>query len=173
MFYKKNLGFSLIEALVILTIFTIITSISIPYFNNFFADQEATKTLRILNSFLKSAKSEAAVRHLNVVICSSVNGYKCENNHWNDKLLLFVDLNKNRQIDSEDQILHSEKLSLKYGQLTWQGALNSSNIVFNKELGLPIGYNGSFYYCNSTTPIFHQIILSKMGHIRTEKLQSC
>jgi type IV fimbrial biogenesis protein FimT len=173
MFYKKNLGFSLIEALVILTIFIIITSISMPYFNNFFASKEANNTIRVLNSFLKSAKNEAAIRHTNIVICASTNNFQCENNDWSNNILLFIDLNANRQIDTDDIIIHSEQLNLKYGKLTWQGALNSPYIVFNKELGLPIGYNGSFYYCNSTTPIFHKIILSKMGHIRTEKLQSC
>ncbi|OTG87792.1 hypothetical protein B9T31_04435 [Acinetobacter sp. ANC 4558] len=173
MHYKKNFGFSLVEVLFILTIFSIIASISIPYFSNFFARQETKKTLQILNSFLKSAKNEAVVRHTNIVICSSTNGNQCESNQWGNYLLLFVDLNANRKIDANDLILYSEQLNLKYGQLTWKGALNSPSIVFNKELGLPIGYNGSFYYCNTTTLTSHKVILSKMGHIRSETTPFC
>ena len=172
-YYNKNLGFTLVEALIILAIFSIIASLSAPYFNHFFAQQEANRVVKTLTSTLKNAKNEAAIRHTQIVICSSSNLEVCANNTWNDYLIIFIDTNSNRKIDAHETILKTEYLNLKYGQLTWKAALNSPNIVFNKELGLPIGYNGSFYYCNPSNAIFHKIILSKMGHIRTETISNC
>lgn len=171
--YNKNSGFSLVETLAIITILAIIASISVPYFHIFFAKQEAIQTIRTLNGFLKSAKNEASVRHARIVICSSSNYEQCENNNWNNKIIAFLDSNANRKIDHHDVVLKTESLQLKYGQLSWKAALNSPNIIFNQELGLPIGYNGSFYYCNHTHAIYHKIILSKMGHVRTETLDNC
>lgn len=173
MFYNKKSGFSLIELLAILTILCIFASFMIPYFNKIFAKHEANDVLKSISSSIKMAKTESTLRHTSVVLCSSSNGKNCTKNNWGNTIVLFIDINKNRQIDTEDLIIHTEHLHLKYGNLTWKGALNSPSIVFNQTFGLPIGYNGSFYYCNNTAQINQKIILSKMGHIRIENEQLC
>lgn len=173
MFYNKKSGFSLAEVLAILAILSIFASLLIPYFNEVFAKQEVNKVTTSISRLIKAAKNEANLQNSTVVLCSSTDGRQCTSNRWNNTLLIFSDLNKNRQVDVNELIYITEVLNLKYGNLTWKGALNSSSIVFEPITGLPIGYNGSFYYCNQNIPIQQKMILSKMGHMRIETATNC
>ncbi len=72
-----------------------------------------------------------------------------------------------------EQILHIDALNLKYGNLSWRGALSSPSVTYQAHTALPIGSNGSFYYCSAQLSSQQRIVLSKMGHIRVESLPSC
>ena len=88
-------------------------------------------------------------------------------------MLVFIDKNRNRQVDNDEQILHIEQLNLKYGNLSWRGALSIPNVTYQAQTALPIGSNGSFYYCSTHLASQQRIVLNKMGHIRIEHLASC
>jgi type IV fimbrial biogenesis protein FimT len=88
-------------------------------------------------------------------------------------MLVFIDKNKNRQVDTGEQILQIDVLNLKYGNLSWRGALSLPSVTYQAHTALPIGSNGSFYYCSTHLSNQQRIVLSKMGHIRIESLSSC
>lgn len=173
-FLPQNQGFSLFETLVTLIILSIIISFIIPYFHHQMAKMESVKIQNMLTSSISLAKSNATTLRSNVVICSSSDGQQCLKNTWNQSILIFADGNNNRQLDSNEPVIIYQQTQLKYGSLEWKGTLASPNISFlTKFDGLPIGNNGSFYYCSLSDLPNKRIVLSKMGHVRIEESKSC
>ena len=174
MFYKKYSGFSLIEIVICVAIVSIIYFYTIPYFHQYMAQEEIKKVQKLLIYSNLTAKSHASTYRANVVICSTDNGEQCQKTQWHTGLLIFQDTNQNKQIDSNEKIILYEKTKLKYGTLDWRGTLASPHLTFMaKHDGLPIGSNGSFFYCSFHNLPNKRIILSKMGHIRIENSKNC
>lgn len=172
LFQNKN-GFTLVELIVTLAIFAILSTIALPYFQDIKAKQEVNTTTNKLISTIQLAKSHASIYHSNVVICPSQNKVNCQTNQWTTGLLVFLDSNKNRQIDTGEKIIYTESTDLKYGHLDWKGTLNVPSLTFQAENGLPIGSNGSFYYCSIVSDHHQKLVLSAMGHMRIENLSTC
>ena len=93
--------------------------------------------------------------------------------HWNSGFIVFLDVNKNRQVDTEEKIIDPQSTELKYGNLVWRGTLSIPSLTFQASNGLPNGSNGSFYYCSTYQPTHYKILLSRMGHTRIENPLTC
>lgn len=113
MFYKKYLGFSLLEALTCLSIISIIYLYTIPYFHNYMAKIESSKVQNIIISGLSSAKNHASIYKSNVVVCSSFMNSQCQKNQWNNQIIIFIDINQNKQIDDHEKNYFARKLNVK------------------------------------------------------------
>jgi len=172
LFQQKN-GFTLVELIVTLAIFAILATVALPYFQEIKSKQEVNDITNKLISTVYFAKSQASLYHTNVVICPSLNRMNCQTNQWSAGLLIFLDNNKNRQIDTGEKIIYTESTDLKYGHLDWRGTLSVPSLTFQAENGLPIGSNGSFYYCSTFSEHHQKLVLSPMGHIRIENLSIC
>ena len=168
---RKN-GFTLFELIVTLAISAILVMIALPHFHQLMAEQELKRIQYSLLSSLKIARSHALTHHSNVVICPTQNFVQCSKQNWNTGFLIFMDRDRNRQIDENEYIIYTEKTALKYGTLDWRGTLNIPSVTFNAQQGLPIGSNGSFFYCSSTVSN-HRLVLNKMGITRTEFTSEC
>lgn len=172
--YKKIIrAFTIVELIICIAIITIVASIALPYFHEYRSKQEAKNIPIKLSQINRYARSQAAVFHQNIVICPSQDSLSCQANQWNKNMLVFIDKNKNRQVDVDEQILHIDALNLKYGNLSWRGTLSLPSVTYQAHTALPIGSNGSFYYCSTHLSSQQRIVLSKMGHIRIESLSSC
>ena len=166
-------GFTLVELIVTLAVLAIMTSIALPYFHETMAKQEIKNITHKLISSIQLAKSHAAIQHTNVVICPSQNKVNCQASHWNSGFIVFLDVNKNRQVDTEEKIIDTQSTELKYGNLDWRGTLRIPSLTFQASNGLPNGSNGSFYYCSTYQPTHYKILLSRMGHTRIENPLTC
>lgn len=164
---------TLLELVIVLAIAAIISIIALPYYHDMMAKREQNKVKTLIIQSLKTSRIQAQLLHSNVVVCPSQDYSQCENNQWNSGLIIFHDSNNNRRIDGHDVILESISLELRYGNLSWRGALSAPSIRFNAQQGLPIGSNGSFYYCNLHSSDHIRIVLSKMGHTRIEHPSTC
>jgi type IV fimbrial biogenesis protein FimT len=173
MFYNKKRGFTVLETVTSIAVFSIMLMFSIPYFHKHMANIEAKTVQNTLISSLQIAKNQASIYHTNVVVCSSENGQSCQRSNWENGLIIFFDRNNNRQLDMNEKLIKTEATNLKYGSLSWKGTLNSASITFNGLYGFPIGYNGSFYYCSYQDIPHKRLVLSKMGHIRVEHPEKC
>ncbi|MDR6628947.1 type IV fimbrial biogenesis protein FimT [Acinetobacter lwoffii] len=172
--YKKIIrAFTIVELIICIAIIAIVASIALPYFHEYRSKQEAKNIPIKLSQINRYARSQAAVFHQNIVICPSQDSLSCQANQWNKNMLVFIDKNKNRQVDTGEQILQIDVLNLKYGNLSWRGALSLPSVTYQAHTALPIGSNGSFYYCSTHLSNQQRIVLSKMGHIRIESLSSC
>lgn len=172
--YKKIIrAFTIVELIICIAMIAILVSIALPYFHDYRSKQEAKNIPIKLSQINRYARSQAAVFHQNIVICPSQDSLSCQANQWNKNMLVFIDKNKNRQVDVDEQILHIDALNLKYGNLSWRGTLSLPSVTYQAHTALPIGSNGSFYYCSTHLSSQQRIVLSKMGHIRIESLSSC
>ncbi|TQR63808.1 GspH/FimT family protein [Acinetobacter sp. RF14B] len=173
MYIKITRAFTLVELIICIALIAIMVTIALPYAHGYFSRQEAKAIPAKLFSINRFARSQAAVLHQNVVICPSQDALTCHPTQWNKSLIVFIDRNRSRQVDPGEHILHIDQLNLKYGNLSWRGTLRTPSITYQSNTGLPIGSNGSFYYCSTYQAAQQRIILSKMGHLRIEHLSSC
>ena len=89
------------------------------------------------------------------------------------KLLPRFHQNHNRLLDTQEAILSTITLQLKYGALSLRNALHRNIITFKAENGLPQGYMGSFHYCSQyDTALDQKIVMNMMGNSRVER-RSC
>lgn len=173
MFFIVKNGFTLLELIVCVAIICIISSYALPAFHRHQATQEMQVTAKKIQTFTRQAKNLASIQNSNIVICPSENFTQCQPSKWSSGFVVFVDQNKNRQIDSTESILHQEKLDLKYSTLDWHGTLSIPSLTFQATTGIPLGSNGSFFHCSLTKLPHQKIIMSKMGHVRLENINIC
>lgn len=169
-------GFTLIELLIVIAIIFITALTSFSHFQTTFANQERKRVMSTLQYLLKQARSAALIHHSNTVVCPSLNAKSCNSDNsapWNSILIVFLDKNGNRQIDSGERILLLESLNLKYGQLDWRGTLHMPSISFRASDGLAAGSNGSFYYCANSLKDHQRLVLSAVSQMRVEEIVSC
>ncbi|MFI8144751.1 GspH/FimT family pseudopilin [Acinetobacter sp. ABJ_C5_2] len=169
----RSPGFTIVELSITLVILVIMSVIAIPLYHQFMASVELKNTPRILTIHIQKAKSDAIIRHKNIVLCPSSDQLVC-NTNWNNRLISFVDNNRNLQHDLNEELLTSIDLNHTYGSMKLQRFGKKQNsIVFQGSSGLPIESNGSFIYCSYDQLKNFKLVLSKMGHVRLEELQNC
>ncbi|MEG0483371.1 MAG: GspH/FimT family protein [Acinetobacter sp.] len=174
-FYCKDHGFTLFELIVTISIISILSLICIPYYHNLMQKQELNSIRPLTQQYLSFAKSQALLLHSPVVICSSETLIQCENNKWNNGVVIFTDKNRNKVVDADEHILFKTEHNIKYGRLTWVGSSSSTYVLtLQGDTGLPRGAPGSFYYCG-TAHLENNLKLniSKMGNIRPEPNSNC
>lgn len=172
MHINKHRAYTLTELITTILVLSILVTLALPYYHEMKANQERRTILRQLVANIQLAKQHAAIHHTNVVMCSSENMQSCKEEMWERGFILFLDSNQNRQFDLNEILVSQERTDLSYGTLNWRGTLHFPSLNFMAEHGLPIGSNGSFYYCSSTVKHM-KIILNKMGHSRSIDLSNC
>lgn len=172
MHINKHMAYTLTELAITILVLSMLVTLALPYYHEMKANQERRTIFRQLIANIQLAKQHAAIHHTNVVMCSSENMQSCKEEMWEQGFILFLDSNQNRQLDLNEILVSQERTDLSYGTLNWRGTLHFPSLNFMAEHGLPIGSNGSFYYCSSTVKHM-KIILNKMGNSRSIDLSNC
>ena len=168
----KVKGFTLSELMVSLAICAILVCLSLPYLNQLLISNEVHQMKRTLTIYIQKSKSDSQINHKNVTMCASQDLINCDLD-WNKGMIIFFDLNSNRQRDPNDRLLYSTAFNYKYGRLDWRGTLRVNSLTFQGDTGLPRGSNGSFFYCMNDSDHHTQLILSPMGQIRSKEITTC
>lgn len=173
-FCKEN-AFTLLELIITVSILAILAMITLPQYHQFKEHQEAAQLLTLIRQNVNLSKSLANTHHNQIVICSSTNATTCENNQWNKNMIVFMDLNQNKMLESNEPIQKIISIDMKYGAFQWHGGVSNPNtITFQSDSGLPRGSQGHFTYCSFNHPENHrQIVIHQMGHTRLEATASC
>lgn len=106
---KKENGFTLIELIVALAIFTILVSMAVPNFNILVKNSRLNTQVNTFVAALNIARSEAAKRNLNVILCPSSDGASCAaDERWEQGWIVYVDTNNldGAGVKPIDRILH-------------------------------------------------------------------
>lgn len=172
---NQNLGLSLLELLITLTIISILLFITVPSLTHYRARQEYQHLYYAIHQQIQIARNQAVISNQDVVICSSNDLLHCQNKQWATGLLVYIDVNKDRQLNSNDVIISRLTTAIQFGSLNWYGnASHPEQLVFQSDTGLPRGSNGRFRYCSFKDPKLHiDLQLSQMGHLRNSPTQAC
>lgn len=168
----KFYGFTLSELTVVIAILAITACFAVPLYRDLMISSEVDLLKKTLTIHIQKAKTDAQIYHKNVTLCASQDLMNCHND-WNKGFIGFVDNNQNRQKDPTEKLLFTNSFNNKYGSLDWRGTLRINSLTFQGDTGLPRGSNGSFFYCLNTSNHHTQIILSSMGHLRSQEISTC
>lgn len=99
-------GFTLIELMLVLAIFGIITALGVPSFRALMADNQATSAANELLYALQVARTEAVKRNVMVSMCPTSDQITCTGNgNWRVGWMIFVDDNSNGARENTDEII--------------------------------------------------------------------
>lgn len=139
----QHLGFSLLELLVALTLAALLALASLPMLS---LQQRSIQTSQMqqLSGYLSLARSHAITLGKRVTLCGSLDGEQCSAD-WSDghSVLIFIDRNENRRLDSEERLLLADN-SLG-GHWQWRGSGLRSYMRYG-PMGQAVDF-GSFYLC--------------------------
>lgn len=161
-------GFSLIELLITLLIFGIITSYALPSYSSFMTNNRLSNQNTALMLDFVFARGEAATRATRVTVCQSVTGSACSAGGWHTGRIVFVDGGTAGVVDSSDEILRvspavqtgdvmTSTISDSYISYNAAGISNNSMIVTTCKSG----FNGA------------KVTISPSGRISKDKVTGC
>jgi len=96
-------AFSLYEALVTLTVVSMVTTVAVPSFQQLISSQRMSAAVNSLVTALHLARSETIKRGERAVLCPSSDGRACRNNTvWEGGYLVYIDRNGNNEFDADE-----------------------------------------------------------------------
>lgn len=165
-------GHTFIELVIAGAIAAVLISAATPSLAGLYAQTQVTTTTNSLIQSLHLARTHAISRQRNVHVChlnpDTLNSCDMDrgfNSTWSVGWLIFADLNGNRDLDTDDDVLQIVHKT------------NSANIVFNQRGRLRYFANGSarsagFYVCDPQQKSFRHIYLLYTGRARVNETLS-
>ncbi|MCE9678017.1 GspH/FimT family pseudopilin [Shewanella sp. AS1] len=167
---KNQIGFTLIELMVTLTVAIILIGIAAPSLSSLYEAQRADAEIRKIQQTLQQARNAAISFGVRVTVCPIADN-QCSDN-WQSGLVVFSDSGTINAIDGSDKII------FQTGPFSSQDIVsyNRSSVRFFPD-GLASGSNGTLKYCpgSATSPNSRAVVVNQAGRIRfsTDKNISC
>jgi type IV fimbrial biogenesis protein FimT len=167
---RKHSGFTLLELINTVAIFSIVVGIGVPSFQHFMATNRASSQINNLVSMLAFTRSEAIKRGTQVTLCQSSNNQSCESSgDWSNGWMLFIDSNKNKSLDVNETLLYTGQALSSNNKITFNGGFGIDNYIVYKPDGSAFP-NGSFKVCLDDYPSHSRtLILFRTGRVRLSK----
>lgn len=166
---RKDAGFTLIEALIVMSIIAMICTVGLPSFASALQRNRVTMTLHLLSADMAMARSSAVVKRKQVVVCPRGPGDLCTSSHdWSRGWLVFTDGDGNRQPDAQADILRA----------TDAPARSSSLFVTSSRPFLRYQVDGRSAHSNLTVHVCSdgalagQVVVNNHGRARTSRPKS-
>ena len=159
-------GFSLLELVITMTVFVILTLIAVPTFDEWQARQTMNAAVRSLQQDLLTARSQAITLGANIVACPGTPGSGCTGeSDWSDGWLVFHDVDGNRAFDAGEALLRT---TTAFDRIKVMSSASRTSLRFYPN-GTAPGSNGSIWFCGARGPQYAQrLVLSNVGRIRHE-----
>jgi type IV fimbrial biogenesis protein FimT len=152
-------GFTLVELMVVLAVFTILASAGIPALQAMLADHRHAAQVNTLTSYIHRARAEA-VRHGHpVTLCPSSGAATCDGGEWEEGWLLFADTDGDGSVDDDDRLL-----AVGNGLRTAQASFNRPRLTFRHDG--TTAFNGTFTVCDARSERARQLVISRGGRLR-------
>ncbi|MFP4131879.1 MAG: GspH/FimT family pseudopilin [Thiohalospira sp.] len=154
-------GFTLVELMVVLAVFTILASAGIPALQAMLADHRHAAQVNTLTSHIQRARAEA-VRHGHpVTLCPSSDAATCDGGEWEEGWLLFADTDGDGSVDDDDRLLAAGE-----GLRTAQASFNQSRLTFRHDG--TTAFNGTLTLCDASRSRVTDLVISRGGRLRRQ-----
>ena len=100
-----QLGFTLIDVMIGISIMALMTMIAVPSFTTLIQDRQQFARLSEFQSALQLARSEAIKRGSRTVVCASSDGAACATTAWSSGWLVYVDDDSDGVKDASETLL--------------------------------------------------------------------
>lgn len=162
---KSINGFTLIELMITLSIASILLSYAMPNMNQLKLNKYIESERNRLTVSLNYARSYAINNQKFVILCASKSGIECNSvSNWHQGWMVFVDHNRNREVDPNDNILRYED-SMK-NEIISTSSTYRQKIRYD-SMGFAPGTNLSINFCDARGAMFAKsIIINNSGRIK-------
>lgn len=163
---SSRTGFSLVEALTVLAITSILLLIGVPSYAGLVESQRASSAMHLLTAHMASARSTAITYRIPTVVCPSDRAGGCRRDgDWSQGWLMFFDADGNRQPDSRQDILRDENAPI-HPSLRIVSSAGRTQLRYLPD-GRSAGSNLSVRLCREDK-LLAQVIVNNTGRIRSE-----
>ena len=164
-------GMTLLEIMVCITIFAIISHLTLSFSPDFLALNRASNQMNLLHRNINYARLYAIENGTYVTLCALKNN-ECVVDYWDDQVSLFIDSNKSTSLNDEELLLstfehthHADSLEYPRNAITFRpdGSLNGFQ-------------NGTFIYCPNNDKANLEglaLSISQTGRIRIKSTNKC
>jgi len=161
-----QLGFTVLELLVALTIAAVVLAMVQPALQHFTWRQHMRAGLGNLHNDLLLARSEAVFRNVAVVACPGDPLVGCAgSSDWSQGWIVFPDLNGDRQHQAAEEVLRTGQV---FENLAIVSSSGRSSIRFLPDGSSP-GSNGTIGFCGAGGPaLARKLVISNIGRIRRD-----
>jgi type IV fimbrial biogenesis protein FimT len=161
-------GFTLIEALIAMTVAAILLAIAVPAWSHAKAAADSGAVRMDLAGSLLDAVRHSAITGTEVVICPRTAADQCSGSiNWDGGWMVFADINGNRSHDANETLLTREKPLANDVHL--RSTAGRTRLVFQPNGG-NAGSNVTFTLCDSRGPQYATaLVLSNSGNLRPGK----
>jgi type IV fimbrial biogenesis protein FimT len=174
---RHQLGFTLIELIVALTIAAIVIGIGMPSFGSFMRGAKISTTTNDYVFSLHKARSEAVKRVTGTGLCPSVNsmtaGATCATGtSYASGWIVYADENNNKQQDGGEEILHRMEARTNGFTIT-SDAVFANQIYFNDSgnsvniTDIPVSGTINISYAGGSS--VRNVIVSANGRVTSEE----
>ena len=163
---RYDRGMTLVELLGVLSILAILMGIGIPGMHRLVAGTRAESSMTELFGLLGSARQTAILTRREVTLCGTANGTACSRNWDGMPTLVFIDSNRNRRADENEEIFQVAQTTGS-ARIRWSASGNRNYLRYRPDGG--VKEFGSFTYCpeDGDARGARQIILSATGRPRS------
>ncbi|MCX2983202.1 prepilin-type N-terminal cleavage/methylation domain-containing protein [Halieaceae bacterium IMCC14734] len=162
-------GKTLLELIAVLAILSVLTTVAAPKLNASRESAEAQQFGQLLTRMLTLARRTAVTSGKRTTLCLSADQQHCSKS-WSGSttsILVFTDINQNRQLDSSDILHRAQSLQLTLGHGLWRGSLGRKYMRYRVD-GSAVEF-GRYSYCPSSRnrANFRQIVINHAGRAYT------
>jgi len=165
-------AFTLVETVIALAIAALLAAMAVPAFHEWLSDYQLANVAKHLAETMTRARTEAVRRGHRVNLCKSIDRRRCaDHGGWDAGFVVFVDVNHNGVIDTDEQVLEAEGAAPR--GISVSGNRPVDDYVSYTGLGQARMLNGAlqmgtFVICRPGRRALH-VVLANTGRVPVER----
>ncbi len=160
-------GFTLIEAMITLSVMATLLAIGMPSYQGFVQRQRVNSAMHLLTAHMASARMTAITHRVPTVVCPSNGNGGCRTDgDWTHGWLMFTDRDGNRRPDLPKDILRDERAPI-HGSLRIMSSSGRSQLRY-QPTGYSHGSNLTIRICQQDR-LLGTVIVNNAGRIRSAR----